>query len=922
MARVPRPRRAPRLLERTRHTARLQRLAEASLEVNSARSLDEVLRIVTETAREIVGARQSVTILTVDGNWAQAITQVSLSDKYAAWREYDEKPDGSGIYRLVCELNRPMRMTQAELEAHPAWRGFGQAAGKHPPLRGWLAAPLIGRRGENLGLIQLSDKEEGEFTAEDEAVLVQLAQMASVAIENARLYADAERRRREAESLAEVGRLLSHSRKPREVAQRIVDHVLALFPVQAAIVFELVPGGSALRVVTAAGDSGLFAPGATFRAGSGVTGIAVRDRQPVSTTDALGDPRVALTPEARRWYEATGYRAVLAFPFLVHDRVLGGLSLADVAGRVYTADEVRMAQAFADQAAVALENARLYAEAERRQREAEELARISRTLTESLDFGLVSQRIVESVLPLFDVPTAVLRLLQPDGSLLAVTRAGPTSENLLSARHLPPGIGVSARAAAEGRPVWTRDAVADPRIALTDALCTRADASRRPAILAVPFRVKGEVKGVLAIGQLSPRDFSEREASLLQTFADQAAVALENARLYADAERRQREAEVLTGLAHTINASLDPDTVLQRVAEGARELCASDGASVAVRDTASDAMVIRYQAREQPRWRSFRIEAGKGVGGLVLVTGRPFRTDDYARDPRITKDYLADIQAGGIMAEMAVPIRIDGWVEGLLYVSSRSERHFSDLDEAVLLRLADHAAVAIRNARHFEQTLQGRARLAALSRRLVEIQEAERRHIARELHDEIGQLLTGLKLTLEMDVSGRRRDEAHRLVQDLIGRVREMSLTLRPPVLDDFGLVPTLLWHLERYGAQTGVRVRLEHRGLDRRFPSEIETAAYRIVQEALTNVARHAGVTEATVRAWADAATLHVQVVDGGRGFDTGVVASASSGLSGMRERARFLGGRLSVESAPGGGTRLHAELPVTDVVEPRREP
>lgn len=162
--------------------------------VNSARSLDEVLRIVTETAREIVGAHQSVTSLTVDENWAQAITHVSLSDKYAAWREYDEKPDGSGIYRLVCELNRPMRMTQAELEAHPAWRGFGAAAGKHPPLRGWLAAPLIGRRGENLGLIQLSDKEEGEFTAEDEAVLVQLAQMASVAIENARLHADAERR--------------------------------------------------------------------------------------------------------------------------------------------------------------------------------------------------------------------------------------------------------------------------------------------------------------------------------------------------------------------------------------------------------------------------------------------------------------------------------------------------------------------------------------------------------------------------------------------------------------------------------------------------------------------------------------------------------------------------------------------------------
>jgi signal transduction histidine kinase/ActR/RegA family two-component response regulator len=115
---------------------------------------------------------------------------VSLSEKYARWRGYDEKPDGSGIYALVCRTNRPLRMTQAELEDHPAYMRFGAHARHHPPMRGWLAAPLVGRDGRNLGLIQLSDKCDGEFTAEDEAVLVQLAQMASVAIENARLVKD------------------------------------------------------------------------------------------------------------------------------------------------------------------------------------------------------------------------------------------------------------------------------------------------------------------------------------------------------------------------------------------------------------------------------------------------------------------------------------------------------------------------------------------------------------------------------------------------------------------------------------------------------------------------------------------------------------------------------------------------------------
>jgi PAS domain S-box-containing protein len=175
---------------------RLQRLAEASVAINSTLSLDEILKLITEQAREIIEVHQSVTSMSVDDNWAQAINAVSLSDKYAQWRQYDEKTDGSGIYTLVCRMQRPMRMTQAELEAHPAWRGFGKHASNHPPLRGWLAVPLTTRDGKNIGLIQLSDKYEGEFTQEDEAILVQLAQMASATIDNARLYQESQQANR------------------------------------------------------------------------------------------------------------------------------------------------------------------------------------------------------------------------------------------------------------------------------------------------------------------------------------------------------------------------------------------------------------------------------------------------------------------------------------------------------------------------------------------------------------------------------------------------------------------------------------------------------------------------------------------------------------------------------------------------------
>lgn len=214
-------------------------------------------------------------------------------------------------------------------------------------------------------------------------------------------------------------------------------------------------------------------------------------------------------------------------------------------------------------------------------------------------------------------------------------------------------------------------------------------------------------------------------------------------------------------------------------------------------------------------------------------------------------------------------------------------------------------------------------RLKFLSRRLMEVQEAERRNIALELHDEIGQVLTGLKLSLEIgtrlpaDKVGANLNQARVLVNDLMARVRKLSLDLRPAMLDDLGLLPALLWHFEYYTAQTQVRVNFKHSGLEkRRFSSDVETAAYRLVQEALTNVARHAQVQEVTVRLSTHQRTLIIEIEDRGKGFDVDSVfkASETSGLPGMRERAFLLGGRLTVESQIDAGTRLTAELSIAD--------
>jgi signal transduction histidine kinase/DNA-binding response OmpR family regulator len=159
----------------------LHSLTAASLAINSALSMEKMLRIVTDTARSILSTHRASTTMVSDGNWARGMTVVSASDRRPTPRGGDPRPDGTGIESLVCESNRPVRMSQREVEDQPLW----QLHGGQKYMRGWLAAPLTGRDGRNMGIVELTDRVDGtDFTGDDEALLVQLAQMASIAIEN------------------------------------------------------------------------------------------------------------------------------------------------------------------------------------------------------------------------------------------------------------------------------------------------------------------------------------------------------------------------------------------------------------------------------------------------------------------------------------------------------------------------------------------------------------------------------------------------------------------------------------------------------------------------------------------------------------------------------------------------------------------
>ena len=206
------------------------------------------------------------------------------------------------------------------------------------------------------------------------------------------------------------------------------------------------------------------------------------------------------------------------------------------------------------------------------------------------------------------------------------------------------------------------------------------------------------------------------------------------------------------------------------------------------------------------------------------------------------------------------------------------------------------------------------SRLQRLSWRLADSKEEQSRKIARELHDEIGQELTGLKLQLEIG-DANAIGTARRITRELMQRVRSLSLELRPSVLDDLGLVPALNQMLTRFTELTKVRVHLSVDGLAQRADPAVEVAAYRIVQEALTNVARHAQVDEAFVSLGVDRGRLRLDIEDRGLGVPLPAHRrrdGSTSGLSGMRERASALGGSLEIKGGPGHGTRIVARLPL----------
>ena len=394
--------------------------------------------------------------------------------------------------------------------------------------------------------------------------------------------------------------------------------------------------------------------------------------------------------------------AVLAEPLLYRDRLLGVIALSNEGtGQPFTEQDRELLSLFATQCAIAIENARLHVTTRRRAQQLDTLNHLTRTFVIKLDPDQVARETLKAAeLLMPDIAGRLWEWVEDEETLHLLASIGLHHLEDSPTHTFRPHEGLTGRAIATRQPVISENLPHDPRVIQTK---NWAAAEGYVSGLFLPLLHADQVYGVLTICTRQPHHFSDEEVEVLQSLAAQAAIALNNARLYKETERQRHEAEVLTDLAKEINACLDLNTILPRVVAAARKLCRSDVASIALRDAGMEAAVMRYRAGgHEQHFTPFVVAPGKGMGGQVLLSGQPLRTACYGDDPRFSHDYLQYNQDQGFVAVMVVPIRIDERIEGLLYVNNRRPHPFTDQDEAILLQLAAQAAVALRNVRLFE----------------------------------------------------------------------------------------------------------------------------------------------------------------------------------------------------------------------------
>jgi signal transduction histidine kinase len=528
-------------------------------------------------------------------------------------------------------------------------------------------------------------------------------------------------------------------------------------------------------------------------------------------------------------------------------------------------------------------------------------------LNSELSLDALLQRLVEVATDLTGARYAALGVIDRSGQQLerfVTTGIEPELQALIG--DLPHGRGILGALITDATPLRLHDLAMDPR-----SVGFPPNHPPMSTFLGVPIMLRGVAYGNLYLTEKDGgEDFTEEDQELTMLLAGQAAVAIENARLYESSTNWSRQLESLNEIGNALATETDLDRLLDLVARRLRELIDARLVIVLLPAGADELRLVAAAGEGGAALIGDTMPVSDSKSGRVLARKRSERADSVLDDPDVDQMLTRRL---GARTGLWVPLIVRDRAIGVIAVHDRLglDPRFTDSDLRLAETFASRAAVAV--------DLSQRVARDAL-RRVVHAQESERRRLARELHDETGQALTSILLglkPLEEALAGGPSSGAVADVRELVVAtlqdVRRLAVELRPAALDDFGLVSALERLTETFAEQTGLAVDFESVLGSERLPSDTETALYRIVQESLTNVVKHARARRVSVSLTRRGGSVKAVIEDDGIGFDPVHAREDSFGLGGMRERVALLDGSLEVESSAGSGTTIAVDVPAT---------
>jgi signal transduction histidine kinase len=527
-------------------------------------------------------------------------------------------------------------------------------------------------------------------------------------------------------------------------------------------------------------------------------------------------------------------------------------------------------------------------------------------LASELSLDAVLQKLVETAAELTGAQYAALGVIDPTGRALErfiVTGIDPETQEAIG--DPPHGRGILGALIQDAKPLRLDDLAEDPR-----SVGFPPNHPPMRTFLGVPILLRGVAYGNLYLTEKAEgAPFSDLDEELTQLLSSQAAVAIENARLYESATRWLKQLESLNEISNALVSEMDLARLLDLVGARLRELVRARIVVIALPAHEGDLVIQATAGEGAGDLAGMRLDRESSKAGRVLARGRSERVDSMIEDLEVAQDVSRRL---GARTGLFVPMMLRDRAIGVIMAHDKEggDARFSDEDVRLAEMFAARAAVAV--------DLSERVASDAL-RRVVSAQELERQRLARELHDETGQALTSILLGLKSVEDAGSADDLstaasglRELVVTTLQDVRRLAVELRPKALDDFGLVPALERLIETFREQTGIQVDLEPRLGEERLPPDIETTLYRITQEALTNVVKHAQARRVSIVLTRRNGSVSAVIEDDGRGFAADRTGEDGLGLLGMRERIALVDGRLTVESSPGAGTTLSIEVPV----------